>query len=111
MNPLLTLQLNAAFAERSARYVTYAYAQGCLARAFAAELNGAGDGPSDAEFEQMATALTLSHQADAAYLEVLKQAVRELLEEIKCKASGQASAVPASIAQWSAWFRTADKRG
>ncbi|MEJ8853430.1 hypothetical protein WKW79_02550 [Variovorax robiniae] len=83
MNPLLKLQLDVAFAERAARYVTYAYAQERLARAFAAELSGYGDGPSDGEFEQLAAALTYSHNADVAYLALLGQATRELIEHVK----------------------------
>jgi hypothetical protein len=83
MNPLLNLQLNVSFAERSARYVSYVYAQERLARAFAAEMNGSGEGPSGFEFEQMAAALTLSHNADVAYLAVLKQAVNELIDDAR----------------------------
>ncbi|MEJ8823181.1 hypothetical protein WKW80_14230 [Variovorax humicola] len=83
MNPLLQLQLDVAFAERAARYVTYAYAQERLARSFAAELGGNGDGPSEKDFEQLATALTLSRNADIAYLALLNQAVRELIADVK----------------------------
>jgi hypothetical protein len=99
MNPLLKLQLDVAFAERAARYVTYAYAQERLARAFAAELSGHGDGPSEREFEQLATALTYSHNADVAYLALLAQATRELIAHVK--------ATPAERpANQGGWFRS-----
>ncbi|MEJ8847971.1 hypothetical protein [Variovorax rhizosphaerae] len=88
MNSHLNLQLDVAFAERAARYVTYAYAQERLARAFAAELSGQGDGPSEREFEQLATALTYSHNADVAYLALLRQAARAVIEHVSAIPAG-----------------------
>ncbi|MEJ7685831.1 MAG: hypothetical protein WKG52_01865 [Variovorax sp.] len=58
-----------------------------LSEALEAQLQGFGDGPSDDDFDNFATAMAASECADIRYLKVLARMAGEIIDQAKASAT------------------------
>ncbi len=73
---------------------TFMKSQDGIAEAIEAQLQGLGEGPSDDDFDNFATALAASECADIRYLKMLARMAREIIGQAKASAVQSGSPRP-----------------
>lgn len=74
------------FSERRERRIVLLMSQEAISVALQSQARGDGNGPSDEDFNRLATAMAASDHADAAYLRLLAQVADEIIASAKASA-------------------------